>query len=61
MPTWKTTIGTTSRMLFQSFNKYSGDFIRPVMYCWSVTLSGMNLRLTVFETKPPSVVEKTMP
>ena len=54
-------MGTTSRMLFQSFNKYSGDLIRPVMYCESVTLSGMNLRLTVFDTKPPEVVEKTMP
>ena len=31
------------------------------MYCWSVTLSGMNLRFTVLETKPPVVVEKTMP
>ena len=27
----------------------------------AVTLSGMNLRLTVFDTKPPEVVEKIIP
>ena len=48
-------------MLFQSLSRYSGDLIRPVMYWDKVTLSGMNLRFTVFETKPPVVVENTMP
>ena len=43
-------MGTTSRMLFQNFSRYSGDLIRPVTYWESVTLSGMNFRFTVSDT-----------
>ena len=55
------TMGTTSRMLFHSLSRYSGDLMRPVTYWLSVTRSGMNLRFTFLDTKPPEVVEKIMP
>ena len=44
------TMGTTRKMLFHSFSRYSGDFISPVTYWDKVTLSGMNFRFTVLDT-----------
>ncbi len=55
------TMGTARITEFQILERFSGDRIGPAAYCPSVTLSGMNFRLTAFETKPPPAALKITP